>query len=114
MAGGTSPRARVVGAALRRYREMIGYQLEDAARVLDCDRSKISRIESGIRGFRMLELRILPSPGTRPRVAALASASRAYAACPIPAQAGYSQARSQIYLACTSGGPQTAYGCHAR
>jgi transcriptional regulator with XRE-family HTH domain len=59
MAGGTSLRARVVGAALRRYREMIGYQLEDAARVLDCDRSKISRIESGIRGIRMVELRIL-------------------------------------------------------
>jgi transcriptional regulator with XRE-family HTH domain len=59
MAGERSLRARVVGAALRRYREMIGYQLEDAARVLDCDRSKISRIESGIRGIRMLELRIL-------------------------------------------------------
>ena len=59
MAGGTSLRGRVVGAALRRYREMIGYQLEDAARVLDCDRSKISRIEAGVRGIRMLELRIL-------------------------------------------------------
>ncbi len=59
MAGETSLRARVVGAALRRYRERIGYQLEDAARVLDCDRSKISRIESGIRGIRILELRIL-------------------------------------------------------
>ena len=30
MAGGTSLRARVVGAALRRYREMTGYQMEDA------------------------------------------------------------------------------------
>jgi len=59
MAGETSLRVRVVGAALRRYRERIGYQLEDAARVLDCDRSKISRIESGIRGIRLLELRIL-------------------------------------------------------
>jgi len=59
MAGGTSLRGRVVGAALRRYREMIGYQLEDAARVLDCNRSKISRIEAGVRGIRMLELRIL-------------------------------------------------------
>ena len=43
----------------RRYRETIGYQLEDAVSVLDCDRSKISRIESGIRGIRMPELRIL-------------------------------------------------------
>jgi transcriptional regulator with XRE-family HTH domain len=59
MAGETALRARVMGAALRRYREMTGYQLEDAARVLDCDRSKISRIESGLRGIRMLELRIL-------------------------------------------------------
>jgi transcriptional regulator with XRE-family HTH domain len=42
----------VVGAALRRYREAIGYQLEDSARVLDCDRSKISWIEAGIRGVR--------------------------------------------------------------
>src|SRR5258708_7974090 len=38
----------------------------------------------------------------------------AYAACPIPAQAGYSQVRPQIYLACTSGGPRAADGCHAR
>jgi len=59
MASGTTLRARVLGAALRRYREMIGYQLEDAAGVLDCGRSKISRIESGIRGIRGLELRIL-------------------------------------------------------
>jgi Helix-turn-helix domain len=59
MAGETALRARVMGAALRCYREVTGYQLEDAARVLDCDRSKISRIESGLRGIRMLELRIL-------------------------------------------------------
>ncbi len=57
MTGGTSLRGRVAGAALRRYREAIGYQLEDAARVLD--RSKISRIEAGIRGVRLPELRIL-------------------------------------------------------
>jgi transcriptional regulator with XRE-family HTH domain len=59
MADGISLRSKVAGAALRRYREAIGYQLEDAARVLDCDRSKISRIETGIRGIRPLELRIL-------------------------------------------------------
>ncbi len=52
-------RRRLVGAALRRYRESIGYDLADAARVLDCDRSKVSRIESGERGIRAEELRIL-------------------------------------------------------
>jgi transcriptional regulator with XRE-family HTH domain len=49
-------RRRIVGAALRRYREQLGYTLEDAARVLDCDRSKISRIETGQRGTRRREL----------------------------------------------------------
>jgi transcriptional regulator with XRE-family HTH domain len=47
------------GAALRRYRENLGYVLEDAARVLECDRSKISRIETGQRGIRPKELREL-------------------------------------------------------
>jgi transcriptional regulator with XRE-family HTH domain len=37
----------------------MGYALEDAARVLDCDRSKISRIETGQRGIRPKELREL-------------------------------------------------------
>jgi len=49
----------MLGAALRRYRENLGYGLEDAARVLDCDRSKISRIETGQRGIRAKELREL-------------------------------------------------------
>jgi transcriptional regulator with XRE-family HTH domain len=44
---------------LRRYRENVGYALEDAARVLECDRSKISRIETGQRGIRPKELREL-------------------------------------------------------
>jgi transcriptional regulator with XRE-family HTH domain len=44
---------------LRRYREHVGYALEDAARVLECDRSKISRIETGQRGIRSRELREL-------------------------------------------------------
>jgi transcriptional regulator with XRE-family HTH domain len=48
-----------VGRALRRYRERLGYTLEDAARVLECDRSKISRIETGERGIRGKELREL-------------------------------------------------------
>jgi transcriptional regulator with XRE-family HTH domain len=52
-------RRRLVGAALRRYRESLGYGLEEAARILDCDRSKISRIETGQRGIRAKELREL-------------------------------------------------------
>ena len=52
-------RRRIVGTALRRYRQELGYTLEDAARVLDCDRSKISRIETGQRSIRPKELREL-------------------------------------------------------
>lgn len=50
---------RLIGAALRRYREAQGYSLLDAARILECDRSKISRIETGQRGIRPRELRDL-------------------------------------------------------
>jgi transcriptional regulator with XRE-family HTH domain len=49
-------RRRLLGAALRRFREQSGYTLEDAARILECDRSKISRIETGQRGVRPKEL----------------------------------------------------------
>ena len=49
-------RRRIVGAALRRYRQNLGYPLDDAARILECDRSKISRIETGQRGIRNREL----------------------------------------------------------
>jgi transcriptional regulator with XRE-family HTH domain len=49
-------RRRLVGRALRRHREGLGYTLEDAARMLDCDRSKISRIETGERGIRREDL----------------------------------------------------------
>lgn len=52
-------RRRIVGAALRRYRQDLGYSLDDAARILECDRSKISRIETGQRGIRNRELRDL-------------------------------------------------------
>jgi transcriptional regulator with XRE-family HTH domain len=52
-------RRLLLGAALRRYRENLGLMLEDAARVLECDRSKISRIETGQRGIRPRELREL-------------------------------------------------------
>ena len=52
-------RRLLLGSALRQYRENLGYLLEDAARVLECDRSKISRIETGQRGIRPKELREL-------------------------------------------------------
>jgi transcriptional regulator with XRE-family HTH domain len=48
-----------VGRALRSHRERLGFTLEDAARLLECDRSKISRIETGQRGIRPKELREL-------------------------------------------------------
>jgi transcriptional regulator with XRE-family HTH domain len=59
MSAAPPARRRLVGAALRRYREGVGYDLADAARVLGCDRSKVSRIESGERGIRAEELRAL-------------------------------------------------------
>lgn len=51
-----SIRRRLIGGALRRYRESLGYALDDAGRVLGCDRSRISRIETGVRGIRASEL----------------------------------------------------------
>jgi transcriptional regulator with XRE-family HTH domain len=57
---GTPPvRRRLLGSALRKYRESLGYTLDQAARILECDRSKISRIETGQRGIRAKELREL-------------------------------------------------------
>src|ERR1035437_7721423 len=52
-------RRRLLGAALRRHRESLGYRLGAAARILECERSKISRIESGQRGIRGKDLRDL-------------------------------------------------------
>jgi len=52
-------RRRLVGRALRGYRETLGYTLSDAARMLECDPSKISRIETGQRSIRGKELREL-------------------------------------------------------
>jgi transcriptional regulator with XRE-family HTH domain len=52
-------RRRLLGTALRRFRDQAGYTLDDAARMLECDRSKISRIETGQRGLRPKELREL-------------------------------------------------------
>jgi transcriptional regulator with XRE-family HTH domain len=57
--GQPSVRRRLLGAALRKYRENVGYGIEEAARVLDCDRSKISRIETGQRGITAQRLREL-------------------------------------------------------
>jgi transcriptional regulator with XRE-family HTH domain len=59
MADTPPARRRLLGAALRRHRESLGYRLDDAARILECDRSKISRIESGQRGIRPRDLRDL-------------------------------------------------------
>ena len=58
-------RRRLVGRALRRYRENLGYTLSDAARVLECHASKVSRIENGERGIRAKELREI-TLGLRP------------------------------------------------
>jgi transcriptional regulator with XRE-family HTH domain len=52
-------RRRLVGKVLRRHRESSGYTLKDAARFLECDPSKVSRIETGQRGIRGKELREL-------------------------------------------------------
>ena len=59
MEANTSVRRRLIGSALRRHRESAGYSLEDVAHMLGCDRSKISRIETGARGIRAAELREL-------------------------------------------------------
>ena len=57
---GTPPvRRRLLGTALRGYREGLGFNLDEAALILACDRSKISRIETGERGIRTEELREL-------------------------------------------------------
>jgi transcriptional regulator with XRE-family HTH domain len=52
-------RLRMLGAALRRCRLERGFSLDDAATVLGCDRSKVSRIETGMRGIRSDDLRDL-------------------------------------------------------
>ena len=69
---------RLVGWYLRDYRESAGYDLADAARVLGCNRSKISRIETGQRGIPPKELcELLAGYGARPAVVvALAALAR--------------------------------------
>jgi transcriptional regulator with XRE-family HTH domain len=59
---------RLLGAALRRFRESAGLSLRDAAELLECDPSKISRMETGERGIRAKELReLLNDYGATPR-----------------------------------------------
>src|ERR1700722_10086284 len=53
------PRMRLVGECLRKYREARGVSMGGVARVLECDTSKVSRIETGERGIRAKELREL-------------------------------------------------------
>jgi transcriptional regulator with XRE-family HTH domain len=71
-------RQRLIGWHLRDYRESAGYDLADAARILECNRSKISRIETGQRGIHPSELHeLLTEYGARPAVAeALAALAR--------------------------------------
>jgi len=59
MTGLPPVRRRLLGAALRTYRESLGFGLDEAARILECDRSKVSRIETGQRGISAKELREL-------------------------------------------------------
>jgi Domain of unknown function (DUF5753)/Helix-turn-helix domain len=54
-----SARQRLVGWCLRAHREDAGYCIDDAARILACDPSKVSRIETGRHGIRAAELRVL-------------------------------------------------------
>jgi hypothetical protein len=71
-------RQRLVGWHLRDYRESAGYDLAEAARILECNRSKISRIETGQRGIHPSELHeLLAEYGARPMVMeALAALAR--------------------------------------
>jgi transcriptional regulator with XRE-family HTH domain len=83
---------------LRSYREAAGYKLDDAARILECDRSKISRVETGQRGIRPKELRELL---TEYSVAAAAQDTLTALARPRDASAwwrGYRQLLPDAYL----------------
>ena len=72
---------RLAGWCLRRHRERAGYSLSDAARILDCHPSKISRMECGHRGIRPKEMRELMAeygadPAVEEALAALARPHR--------------------------------------
>jgi len=75
--------SRELGAALRGYRVAIGWTLGDAARHLECDRSKISRIENGVRGIHSRDLTELfllyeVPPDARASLRGLASVPRGH------------------------------------
>jgi len=50
---------RLIGSMVRGYREQAAFDLDDAAKFIGCDRSKMSRIETGERGLASSELRKL-------------------------------------------------------
>ena len=75
-----SIRCRLIGDTLRQHREQAGWTIEESARLLGCDKSKISRIETGTRGVNPGEIAKLldeyaTDPGARETLLALASAS---------------------------------------
>jgi transcriptional regulator with XRE-family HTH domain len=64
-----SVRQRLVGWCLREHRENAGYRLEDAARILECHPSGISRIEAGQRSIRRRDMHeLLDAYGADPAV----------------------------------------------
>jgi transcriptional regulator with XRE-family HTH domain len=82
MANGIPIQRVIAGEALRRYRERAGLPLDEAAAILACHRSKISRIETGQRGIRAEELHELLSAygadeATRDALAAITASSTA-------------------------------------
>ncbi|GGZ70945.1 helix-turn-helix domain-containing protein [Streptomyces bluensis] len=52
-------RQKRLGSELRRLREAAGLSGEQAAEVLECSKGKISRVETGMSGIRIAELRAL-------------------------------------------------------
>jgi transcriptional regulator with XRE-family HTH domain len=80
MTGGVVPaRRRLVGACLRACRTEAGYTLAEAAAFLECDPSKVSRIETGQRGIRARELHeLLDGYGAGPALAKALAAFASY------------------------------------
>jgi len=81
MGAALSIHARLVGACLREYREAARLDLQDAASAVGCDRSKVSRVESGERGILPADLsRLLDAynagPDEREALLALVGADR--------------------------------------
>lgn len=70
-------RMRLVGSCLRGYREEADLTVDDAAGILGCDRSRVSRVETGQRAISPAELRQLldkygAGPAVRDTLAAMA------------------------------------------